>query len=73
MIVVDRIINEIAVCIKEDKSIDIPISSIDGQVKEGAVLIPNAAGDRYHVDDEETGRRRSELTTRFRRLQKKRE
>jgi len=73
MIVVDRIINEIAVCIKEDKSIDIPISSIDGQVKEGAVLIPNDAGDRYYVDDEETERRRSELTARFRRLQKKRE
>jgi len=71
MIVVDRIINEIAVCITEDKSIDIPISSIDGQVKEGAVLIPNADGDRYHVDDEETGRRRSELTERFNRLKRK--
>jgi len=71
MLIIDRIIEGAAVCVLNGEVIEIPVSTIDGQVKEGAVLIPNADGDRYHVDDEETGRRRSELTERFNRLKRK--
>jgi len=69
MIIVDRIINAIAVCEIDGAGIaDIPVSSISGDVREGSVLIE--AGDklRYIVDEEETRRRRTDITERFNRL-----
>jgi len=71
MLIIDRIIEGAAVCVLNGEVIEIPVSTIDGQVKEGAVLIPNAAGDRYLVDFEETESRRAELTERFNRLKRK--
>ena len=69
MIIVDRIINGIAVCEIDGAAIaDIPLSSINGNVREGSVIIE--AGDklRYIVDEEETLRRRADITERFNRL-----
>jgi len=71
VIVVDRIINGIAVCIKEDDSIEIPLSSITGAVKEGSVLRACVSSDQYFVDTEKTESRRESMVSRFDRLKKR--
>jgi len=71
MIVVDRIIDGIAVCIEEYKSIEIPLSSIVGAVKEGSVLRACVSSDQYFVDTEKTESRKESMANRFDRLKKR--
>ncbi len=60
MLIVDRIIEDFAVC--EDaitgKFLDISLSELPDNVKEGDCII--LIGDRYVIDEEVTARRREE-------------
>jgi hypothetical protein len=69
MIVVDRILNGVAVCIREDEAFDVPLSAIGGAVREGAVLRKD--GGRYTVDDRETARRTDAIKSRWDRIKKR--
>jgi len=66
MLVVDRIIGNIAVCVRGDEAIDIPLAEIDGEPREGDVLREN--GTRYAVDTAATGHRTAAIQERFNRI-----
>jgi len=69
MLVVDRIIGGIAVCVREDETVDIPLSDIQGNVREGDVL--RAEGGRYAMDTDETARRTAAIQERWNRIKSK--
>jgi hypothetical protein len=73
MIIVDRIENnEIAVCEIDEKMVDIPLSKISKDVREGDVLIDEKGdGVFYIVDSAKTLQRRAEITELFERLKAK--
>lgn len=71
MIIVDRIIDGLAICEKDGASINIPLSQITGNVREGDMLRENESGVRYSVDSEETRNRRTALSERFERIKAK--
>ena len=66
LLVVDRIIDGIAVCVRGDDAIDIPLAEIDGEPREGDVLRENGA--RYTVDVTATGHRTAAIQERFNRI-----
>ena len=73
MIIVDRIINGIAVCEVDGlTTVDIPLSSISGNVREGAVIQKADGESRYIVDDDDTQRRKAAISERFNRLKARR-
>lgn len=67
MIIIDRILNEQAVCFINDKYVDIPLSEIKGNAYEGDVLIADKSG-KYMIYSEETKNRRNLLTERFNKI-----
>lgn len=67
MYVIDRIEEDIAVIIDESKiPLDIPLDSIEGEVREGVVLLKNE--DSWIVDEEATSDRLSNIRKRLDRL-----
>ena len=66
MLVVDRIIDGMAVCVREDETIDIPLTDIDGEPREGDILATN--GERYAVDTAATDHRTAAIQERFNRI-----
>lgn len=73
MIIVDRILNGLAVCIKDGISVDIPLSAISGNVREGDALLADESQTQYSVDNIETQKRRTNITERFNRIKKRNE
>ena len=73
MIIIDRILNEIAICEKDGAMVNIPISQIDGQVHEGAILKASNGGTRYAIDIAGTKARAASIAERFNALKKKSE
>lgn len=68
MIIVDRIINGFAVCEKDGNSENIPLSIINGDVKEGVALLKDSNGDGYTVDTTGTDERRKAILQRYERI-----
>lgn len=68
MMIVDRIINGIAVCENDGSMMDIPLSAITGNVREGDVLRVDKNDAQYIVDTDETQKRRDAITERFERI-----
>lgn len=65
-LIVDRIENGIAVCEVDGATIDIPLTKLSGDVREGDILCEN--GGLYAVAKEETAIRRTAISDRFERL-----
>lgn len=65
LIVVDKILNDLAVCEKDGTVMDIPLSQINGSVQEGDLLCIDDSGTRYSVQAEETQQRKDALSKRF--------
>ena len=76
MIVVDRVMDGLAVCeVDGSATINIPLSRISGPVREGALLtLTKDAGpdSLYAVDDAATQRRKAAISERFNRLKARR-
>lgn len=68
MIIVDRVLNDIAICIKDGVQIDIPLSNIDGQVGEKDILCFDEISTMYSVQAEETKKREDAISVRFARI-----
>lgn len=70
IIIIDRIINDLAVCEVDDRTLNIPLSSIIGKASEGDVLILTEPGaePRYAIDHDATQRRRLSIKDKFNRL-----
>lgn len=67
-IIIDRIEGEIVVVeINGDRMQDIPKSSIEGQFKEGDILVKGNNG-KLRVDEELTKQRREEMAKKLKRL-----
>lgn len=66
MMIIDRFEGEFAVCELNGKLCNILKNQIDGNPKEGDVLI--SQGDRYSVSKEDTRRRRSKMIEKQRKL-----
>ena len=59
-LIVDRIVGDIAVLEKEDRShIEVPLSEIAIQIKEGSVLLFD--GDEYTADEDSEALRRKKI------------
>ncbi len=70
--IVDRIEGELArVELSQGSFEDVPLSSIDGRVRDGAVLLAGEDG-RYVVDEDETAKRNESIKERARSLFRKR-
>jgi len=67
MIIVDRIEDGLAVCEIDGKMIDIPLSKISGNVREGDTLI-DAGNSLYTIDTARTEQLRADISTQFERL-----
>lgn len=58
---IDRIVNGIAVCEREDLStFEVPVDELPNEAKEGSVLFVDENGN-YVIDDEEMNRRRQHI------------
>ena len=58
---IDRIVNGIAVCEREDLStFEVPVAKLPNEAKEGSVLIIDENGN-YVIDNEEENRRRQRI------------
>lgn len=68
MIIIDRIIDAVAVCEADGSVIEIPLSAINGDACEGDVLCPDENGKRYTINADETQKRRTMLAERFTRI-----
>lgn len=68
MIIIDRILNGFAVCEKDGKMENIPLSQINGSVREGDVLCADETGARYSVSAGETKKCRDAISQRFERI-----
>jgi methyl coenzyme M reductase gamma subunit len=71
LIVVDRIVNGIAVCEADGKTVDIPLSQIRGKIREGDVLRVSEDGAMYSADAEKTAQRSAVISARFDRIKAK--
>ncbi len=70
-LIVDRIENGFAVCEKDDLSfINIPLSDLPEETKEGSVLVQNKSG-QYILDADEEEKRRAKLLELQKKLFKK--
>lgn len=68
MIIVDRVEEGIiAVCEIDDVMLEIPLTKINGKVRDGDVLIDNGDG-TYAIDAATTAQRKAEITDIFERL-----
>jgi|GEM_PF-1490250 len=68
MIIIDRIVGDIAVCENGDEMVNIPISSILGKAREGDVLIEDKSKLTYTIDVFSTEQRRASINDSFSRL-----
>jgi len=68
MIIVDRIENGIAVCEIDGAMIEIALSKISSDVKEGDVLANTGDGESYTIDIATTKQRKEDINKRFERL-----
>lgn len=68
MIIVDRIIDGLAICEKDGTTISIPLSVIVGNVREGDVLCEIKSSAGYAIDTTETSNRRESISSRFERI-----
>ena len=66
ILVVDRIVGGIAVCVRGDETLDIPLTEIDGEPREGDIL--TTIGERYAVDAAATDHRTAAIQERFNRI-----
>ncbi len=58
---IDRIVNGIAVCEREDLlTFEVPVAELPNEAKEGSVLIIDENGN-YVIDNEEENRRRQRI------------
>lgn len=58
---IDRIVNGIAVCEREDLlTFEVPVAKLPNEAKEGSVLFVDENGN-YVIDDEEMNRRRQRI------------
>ena len=58
---IDRIVNGIAVCEREDLStFEVPVAKLPNEAKEGSVLFVDENGN-YVIDNEEENRRRQHI------------
>jgi len=66
--VIDRIIEDIAVCesLSDDTSIELSRSQLPKNAREGDVIIHD--GTAYHIDQVATAKRRKDLQARFSKL-----
>jgi hypothetical protein len=70
MIIIDRFEGSIAICEIDGAMVDIPLSRILGNAKEGDVLLVGE-GDSFRVDSVKTESRKTAITERFKRLKTK--
>lgn len=70
MLIIDRIEGELAVVETENGYIDVPLSEIEGNARDGAVLA--ALGDGYAVDEATTEERLEAMRAKRQRLRGKR-
>ena len=69
-LIVDRIVGDIAVLERDDKShIEVPLSEIAPEIKEGSVLLFD--GDRYTADKDSEAARRKKIFEMQERLKRK--
>lgn len=70
MLIIDRIEEELAVVETDDGYIDVPLSEIEGDARDGAVLAE--LGDGYTVDEATTEERLEAMRAKRQRLRGKR-
>ena len=68
MIIVDRILNDLAICINDGVQIDIPISKIEGKVSEGDLLYFDESDIKYSKQVDEPQKCKDGLSERFNRI-----